>query len=70
MSIEEIEEVAEAPTVEVQAAPEETPEERDKRLKLEDYARRDAEAWAERERIMGAPQQRDPEAAKRQRCCF
>lgn len=48
----------------------ETPEDRDARLKREDWERRDAEAWAERERIMGAPQSRDPEAAKRLRCCF
>lgn len=54
----------------VQALAEETPEQRDARLKREDYERRDAEAWKDRERILGAPQPRDPEAAKRSRCCF
>ena len=47
----------------------ETAEQREERLKREDYERRDAEAWAERERILGGPQSRDPEAATR-RCCF
>lgn len=70
MDIEEIEEMAEETTAEAPPAAEETPEERDKRLKSEDWERRDAAAWVERERIMGAPQPRDPEAAKRQRCCF
>lgn len=46
----------------------ETPEQRDARLNREDYEKRDAEAWKERERIMGAPQPRDAEGAVRQRC--
>ena len=64
---EEFEDIVEETPV-VEPTPE-TPEQREERLKREDYARRDAEAWAERERIMGEPQSRDPEAAAR-RCCF
>jgi hypothetical protein len=61
-----------------EAVPEETFEERDARLKREDYERRDAEQWEERERILqrngvlkeGEKLSRDPEAAVRLRCCF
>jgi DNA-binding IclR family transcriptional regulator len=56
----------------------ETPEQRDARLKREDYARRNAEAIKEREDIFrrnGLLKQDetldvDMEAALRQRCCF
>lgn len=62
----------------VAAQAEETPEERDERLKREDYIQRDEAAWAERERIYrdngllkeGEHLSRDPEAAIRGRCCF
>lgn len=56
----------------------ETPEQRDARLKREDYARRNAEAVKERERILRdnkviGPDETldvDMEAALRARCCF
>lgn len=72
---EEVEEVAETPAVE--AAPEETPEQRDERLKREDYARRNLEAIREREDILRrngviGPDEAmtmDLEAALRLRCC-
>lgn len=80
--VEEIEETAfqneAAPEVfENEAAPE-TPEERDERLKREDYIRRNAEAVKQREDILRrnkviAPDEiltMDAEAALRQRCCF
>jgi hypothetical protein len=79
---EEIEETEfqseEAPEVfENEAAPE-TPEERDERLKREDYIRRNAEAVKQREDILrrngviAADEilTMDAEAALRQRCCF
>jgi len=55
----------------------ETPEQRDERLKKEDYARRNAEAIRQREEIMrrngviapDEPFSMDEEAAVRQRCC-
>lgn len=58
--------------------PEETPEQRDARLKREDYARRNAEAVKEREDILKrngviGPDETldvDMEAALRARCCF
>lgn len=60
------------------AALEETPEQREARLKREDYAQRNAEAIAEREDILRrngviGPDETldmDAEAALRQRCCF
>jgi hypothetical protein len=67
-----------APEVfENEAAPE-TPEERDERLKREDYIRRNAQAVKDREDILRrngviAPDEiltMDAEAALRQRCCF
>lgn len=63
------EEIIEEIAIEVAPPPApETPEQRDARLNREDYERRDAEAWKERERILGAPQPRDAEGAVRQRC--
>jgi hypothetical protein len=55
-----------------EAAPEEKFEEREARLKREDYLRRNLEAMDEYERITGQPHpsRQDPEAAVRQRCCF
>lgn len=75
--IEEVEEMAEAPAIEVKETIQETTEEREARLKREDYARRDAEQWADRERIYrengllkeDESLSRDPEAALRGRCC-
>ena len=65
----------EAPAI--QAAAAETPEEREERLKREDYARRNLQAGIERERILRSngvigpdePFSMDTEAALRQRCC-
>jgi uncharacterized secreted protein with C-terminal beta-propeller domain len=56
----------------------ETYEERDARLRLEDYQRRNLEAIREREAIMrrngvlapDEPFSMDPDAAVNQRCCF
>jgi hypothetical protein len=63
---------------EAEVAPEETPEQREARLKREDYARRNAEAVKDREDILRrngviGPDETldmDAEAAIRQRCCF
>lgn len=73
---EEIQEMDE--TAAVEAAPEETSEQRDERLKREDYARRWQQAAIEREDILRrngviGPNDKldmDLEAALRQRCCF
>ena len=53
-------------------APEETPEERDARLKREDFQRRNLHAMDEYEKIVGSPHpsRNDPDAAVSQRCCF
>ena len=75
--IEEMEEMVEAPIVEIEAAPE-TPEAREARLKREDYTRRNAEAIKEREDIFRRNRLLKPdesltvdmEAAIRQRCCL
>jgi hypothetical protein len=55
-----------------EAAPEESFEQREARLKREDYARRNLEAMKDYERITGQPHpsRKNPEAAIRQRCCF
>jgi primosomal protein N'' len=61
-----------------EAAPEETFEEREARLKRQDYERRNLEAIKEREDILrrnkvlaeDEPFSMDPDAAVRQRCCF
>ena len=81
MDEEILEEVGEEASPAVDVAPEdppETAEQRDARLKLEDYARRNAEAVKEREDILRrngviGPDETldmDAEAALRQRCCF
>lgn len=56
----------------IQDAPPETPEQRDERLKREDYQRRNLAAMDEYERIVGQPHpsRQEPDAAVRQRCCF
>jgi hypothetical protein len=66
--------------IEIEAPPavEETFEEREARLKREDYERRNLEAIKEREDILrrnkvlaeGESFSMDPDAAVRQRCCF
>jgi hypothetical protein len=56
----------------------ETPEQREERLKREDYQRRNLEAIKDRERIFrenkligpDEPFTMDPDAAVNQRCCF
>lgn len=61
-----------------EVVPEETPEQRDERLKREEYARRNAQATKDREEILqrngvlkpGEKLDMDAEAAIRQRCCF
>lgn len=62
----------------VAAQAEETFEEREERLKREDYARRNLQAIKDREEIMrrngvlkpNEPFSMDPDAAVNQRCCF
>lgn len=74
---EEMEEMAEEATIEAPPK-QETPEEREARLKREDYARRNAEAIKDRERIFRengliGPDETltmDTEAAIAQRCCI
>lgn len=62
----------------VAAQIEEPPEQREERLKREDYARRNLEAMAEYEEILSRngvsnpvhPSRNDSDAAVNQRCCF
>lgn len=78
MTEEILEEMAEPPVAEIKAMIEETSEEREARLKREDYARRNLEAVKEREDILRrngviGPDESltmDMEAAIRARCCF
>jgi hypothetical protein len=64
--------------VQALALPEETFEQREQRLKREEYARRNAEAIKDREAILrrnkvigpDEPFSMDPDAAVNQRCCF
>lgn len=54
------------------AALAETAEQRDERLKREDYQRRNLAAMDEYEKITGLPHpsRQNPDAAVNQRCCF
>jgi hypothetical protein len=75
---EETKEMVEEAVVQIEVPPQETFEQKELRLKREDYIRRNAQVIKEREEILrrngvlkeDEPFSMDPDAAVNQRCCF